>query len=337
MQPLSTISLKQLNSFGCEETASFFVEVTSKETLIEALNWAKTHKQPYFILGGGSNILLTKKVEGLVIKIAIKGIQKLEETAKEVFLSVGAGENWHHFVIYCVQKSWGGLENLSLIPGTVGASPIQNIGAYGVEVGETIHSVTAYDTVLKEWVTLSQAACAFSYRNSLFKENKNRYIITDVAFKLSKQHQCRTDYGAIREVLHEKGIKTPSIEAISNAVIQIRTNKLPDPKKIGNAGSFFKNPTVSLSVFESLKNKFPSIIAYPISDNAYKIAAGWLIEQAGWKGIRKGEVGTYQNQALVIVNFGNAKGKEIYDFSEAIIQSVEEKFELTLEREVNIY
>lgn len=337
MQPLSNISLKQYNSFSCEETASFFVEVASKEALTEALEWTRVHQQPYLILGGGSNILLTKKVEGLVIKIAIKGIQKIEETPKEVMLSVGAGENWHHFVSYCVQKSWGGLENLSLIPGTVGASPIQNIGAYGVEVGETIHSVSAFDTVLQAWIEIPQEACAFSYRSSLFKKNKNRYIITQVQFKLSKQPHFRTDYGAIREVLHEKGIKTLSIEAISNAVIQIRAQKLPDPKKIGNAGSFFKNPTVSLGVYEALKNKFPTIVAYPISDDAYKIAAGWLIEQAGWKGIRKGEVGTYQNQALVIVNYGNAKGKEIYDFSEAIVQTVEEKFGLSLEREVNIY
>lgn len=336
MKLQKNISLKPYHSFACEETAAYFTIVQSKETLIEALNWAKENSQPYLVVGSGSNILFTKPFDGLVIKMEITGIQKMQETPSDVILQVGAGENWSHFVSYCVHKSWGGLENLSLIPGTVGAAPIQNIGAYGVEVGEHILHVNAYDTLTNEWITIAQQDCAFGYRESVFKKEANRYIVYAVQFKLSKQPLLRTDYGAIKAVLHERDIKNPSIESIASAVIYIRSNKLPDPKKLGNAGSFFKNPIITKTQYDQLILRFPSLIAYPINDNIYKIAAGWLIEACGWKGITKDQVGCYKDQALVIVNYGATKGKTIFDFSEAIIQSVENKFGVVLEREVNI-
>jgi UDP-N-acetylmuramate dehydrogenase len=336
MKLQKNISLKPFHSFACEESAAFFTIVQSKDELIEALQWAKENNQPYLVVGSGSNILFTKQFDGLVIKMELSGIQKIQESASDIILQVGAGENWSHFVSYCVHKSWGGLENLSLIPGTVGAAPIQNIGAYGVEVGEHILSVNAFDTLQNEWVTIRQHDCAFGYRDSIFKKQANRYIVSAVQFKLSKQPMLRTDYGAIKAVLHDRGISNPSVESIANAVIYIRSSKLPDPKKLGNAGSFFKNPMITKTQYDQLIQQFPSLIAYPINDDTYKIAAGWLIEACGWKGVRKENVGCYQDQALVIVNYGATKGKAIFDFSEAIIQSVQDKFGVLLEREVNI-
>ena len=329
-------SLKQYTTFGCNEIGRYFSIIKTTDSLMEAMAWCKEKQLPFLVIGTGSNILFTKAFEGLIIKMEINGIKKTNETATAIFLNVGAGENWHHFVSYCVQKGWGGIENLSLIPGTVGASPIQNIGAYGVEVQETIQSVTAYDTSTHSWITLSNQECAFGYRDSLFKKEKNRYIITNVQFVLKKQPQLRIEYGSIKEILHEKGVKNPSLADLSNAIIKIRTSKLPDPTKLGNAGSFFKNPTLSKTNFEKLKLKFPELIAYPISDDTYKLAAGWLIEYCGWKGVTKGNVGCFDKQSLVIVNYGQASGKEIYDFSEEIIQSVLSKFDVELEREVNI-
>ena len=336
MLPNKNISLQPYHTFASTEKAQFFISIDRKEQIEEAVTWAKAQMLPLLILGAGSNVLFTKDFEGFVAKMEIMGIKKVEETASEVGLEVGAGENWHHFVSYCVQKGWGGIENLSLIPGTVGASPIQNIGAYGVEVQECIDWVEAYDTLNEEWIQLPNKDCAFGYRNSLFKASKNRYIISKVKFVLQKQPKLKTDYGAIREVLHTKGIRNPSLENIAQSIIQIRTLKLPDPKVLGNAGSFFKNPTVSKEVYEKLITTFPQLIAYPISDKEYKIAAGWLIEACDWKGVRKGNVGCYEKQALVIVSYGIVSGKEVYDFSEEIIQSVYAKFNIQLEREVNV-
>ena len=333
----TNISLQPFHYFASEEQANYFTVIKNKEDVTDAIEWCHQHNLPLLILGSGSNVLFTKNYPGLVAKMEINGIKKINETATEVVLEVGAGENWHHFVSYCVHKGWGGLENLSLIPGTVGASPIQNIGAYGVEVHECIQQITAFDTVSKEWVQLSKQACKFGYRTSLFKEFAHRYIITQVQFVLQKQPQLKTDYGAIRDMLHEKGIKHPNLESVSNAIVQIRSQKLPDPKILGNAGSFFKNPAVSKSQYEHLQEQFPTIIAYPISDDSYKIAAGWLIESCGWKGIKKGNVGCYEKQALVIVSYGIRSGKEVFDFSEEIIHSVANKFKVVLEREVNIY
>ncbi len=336
MEIQKNISLKPYHSFACDEIASFFTIVKSKEALVEALIWAKDNQLAYLVLGSGSNVLFIKQFEGLVIKMEISGIQKVVETASEVQLQVGAGENWTHFVSYCVQKSWCGLENLSLIPGTVGAAPIQNIGAYGVEVGEHIISVNVYDTENNKWLIFTNAECKFGYRDSIFKKEANRFIVYSVLFKLSKQPILRTDYGAIKAVLHEKGISNPSIESISNAVIYIRSSKLPDPKKLSNAGSFFKNPMITKAQYDQLIIQYPSLIAFPINDTTYKIAAGWLIEACGWKGMIQNQVGCYKDQALVIVNYGATSGKAINDFSEAIIQSVEQKFGIILEREVNI-
>jgi UDP-N-acetylmuramate dehydrogenase len=337
MEIKENISLQSLHSFGCNEKANYFAKIDSNEAIEQRLQWAKEKNIPYLILGAGSNILFTKTFEGLVLKMEIMGIKKLKETASEVFLEVGAGENWHHFVSYCVQKGWGGVENLSLIPGTVGAAPIQNIGAYGVEAKDSIAVVTAYDTQSAQFITLQNSDCAFAYRTSLFKKDKTRYIISSVQFVLQKQPLFRTEYGAIKEVLHQKNNKQPSLAAISSAVIQIRSEKLPDPKKLGNAGSFFKNPTITKDLYEVLVAKYPKIIAYPITDDTYKIAAGWLIEACGWKGIQKGSVGCYEKQSLVIVHYNNGPGMEIFDFSEEIIQSVLAKFEILLEREVVIY
>jgi UDP-N-acetylmuramate dehydrogenase len=337
MEITQNISLQNLHSFGSNEKANYFATIDSIEAIEKSIQWAKEKNIPYLILGSGTNILFTKTFEGLLLKMEILGIKKLKETASKVILEVGAGENWHHFVIYCVQKGWGGVENLSLIPGTVGAAPIQNIGAYGVEAKDSIESVTAYDTHTAKFITLQNSECVFGYRTSLFKIEKSRYIISSVQFVLQKQPIFRTEYGAIKEVLHQKNNKQPSVEAISNAVIQIRSEKLPDPKKLGNAGSFFKNPTITKDFFEELIAKFPKMIAYPISDDTYKIAAGWLIEACGWKGIQKGNVGCYEKQSLVIVHYNNGPGIEIYNFSEEIIQSVLVKFEILLEREVVIY
>jgi len=337
MEITQNCSLQNLHSFGSNEKANYFASIDSIETIEKCIQWANEKNIPYLILGSGTNVLFTKPFEGLVLKMEIMGIKKIKETASEIFLEVGAGENWHHFVIYCVQKGWGGIENLSLIPGTVGAAPIQNIGAYGVEVKDSIESVTAYDTQTSQFITLENRACGFAYRNSLFKTEQRRYIISSVQFVLQKQPQFRTEYGAIKELLHQKNNKQPSLEAISNAVVQIRSEKFPDIKKMGNAGSFFKNPSITKELYEVLIVKYPKMIAYPITDDTYKIAAAWLIEACGWKGIQKANVGCYEKQTLVIVHYNNGPGIEIYNFSEEIIQSVLRKFEILLEREVVIY
>jgi UDP-N-acetylmuramate dehydrogenase len=336
MRLQKNISLKQYHSFGCEEMAGFFTSISTKEALIESIYWANENNLPYLIVGSGTNILFTKQYNGLVIKMDCTGIQKIQETPSEVLLKVAAGENWSHFVSYCVQKSWGGLENLSLIPGSVGAAPIQNIGAFGVEVGAQIIGVDAYDTLKKEWVTIPQIECGFGYRSSIFSKEANRYIVYAVDFKLSKQPVLRTDYGAIKSVLHAKGISNPSVESIANAVIYIRSKQWPDPKKLGNAGSFFKNPMITTNQYDQLILQFPTLMAYPINDNTYKIAAGWLIEACGWKSATKDQVGCYKDQVLVIVNYGAPKGKTILDFSEAIIQSVNDRFGIILDRASHI-
>jgi UDP-N-acetylmuramate dehydrogenase len=336
MKLQENIALKQYHSFACEEIARFFTSVSTKEALMEAIKWTKENKQSYLILGSGTNILFTQQFNGLVIKMEFIGIQKIQETSSELLLQVGAGENWSHFVSYCVQKSWGGLENLSLIPGSVGVAPIQNIGAYGVEVSEHIVSVEAFDTIKNEWVTIPQQDCAFGYRSSIFKKEANRYIVCAVQFKLSKQPLLRTDYGGIKAVLHARGISNPSVESIAGAVTYIRLNQWPDPKKLGNAGNFFYNPMITTTQYDQLILQFPSLMAYPIDDHTYKIAAAWLIEACGWIGVTKDEVACYKDQVLVIVNYGATKGKTILDFSEAIIQSVQMKFGIELERAINI-
>jgi UDP-N-acetylmuramate dehydrogenase len=337
MHPEENISLAPFHYFATKEKTDYFTSIQTTQQVATCFEWCQQKNLPLLILGSGSNVLFTKNFQGLVAKMEITGIKKNAENASQVSIEVGAGENWHHLVGYCVQKGWGGLENLSLIPGTVGASPIQNIGAYGAEVSDCVHKVNAYDTLNKQWVSLSNEQCKFGYRTSIFKQQANRYIITHVVFDLNKQPMLKTDHGAIREVLHDREIKNPSLANIAAAVTQIRTHKLPDPKTLGNAGSFFKNPILSKDKFIELERLFQNIIAHPISDSEYKIAAGWLIESCGWKGIRKGNVGCYEKQALIIVSYGIDSGKEVYQFSEEIIQDVQAKFGIILEREVSIY
>lgn len=331
-------SLQPYNTFGVEAKAQYFTEVNTIEELKEALTFSKTHGLQLLLLGGGSNILLTRDFNGLAIKLNLKGISEEKTSDHNVLVTAKAGENWHAFVMYCLQKNYGGLENLSLIPGNVGTSPMQNIGAYGTEIKDVFVSCQVLDLENFEIKTFNLEECRFGYRDSIFKqEGKGKYIILEVTFQLTTQdHHIKTEYGAIQSELKSLGIIHPTIQDVSKAVINIRQSKLPDPKEIGNAGSFFKNPTIPLAQFENLKQKFENIQGYPNGDMV-KVPAGWLIEQCGWKGKQIGNVASHQLQSLVIINAtGNASGKEIYDFSTEIINSVKEKFGIELEREVNI-
>ncbi|HYE56009.1 MAG TPA: UDP-N-acetylmuramate dehydrogenase [Chitinophagaceae bacterium] len=333
------ISLQPYNSFRVDAKARHFAQFRNADELKEQLEFinAKRHAPDVLILGGGSNILFTKDFDGYVLKNEITGIETVKEDADHVYLRAGAGENWHRFVLHCIERGLAGIENLSLIPGNVGASPMQNIGAYGVEIKEVFHDLEALHLQEGGIHTFSLNDCAFGYRESVFKRKyKDQFAILSVTYRLNKHPQFNTSYGAIEQELEKMGVQQLSIAAISQAVINIRSSKLPDPAVIGNAGSFFKNPVIHSSLFESLKKEYPSIVGYKVGDNSVKLAAGWLIEQCGWKGIRKGDAGCHGKQALVLVNYGSATGKEIYDLSEEILQSVEKKFGVTLEREVNI-
>ncbi|KMQ61275.1 UDP-N-acetylenolpyruvoylglucosamine reductase [Chryseobacterium sp. FH2] len=331
-------SLKPYNTFGVEAKAKYFVEVNNIDELKEALNFSKAQSLPLLFLGGGSNILLAKDFDGLAIKLSLKGISEKIVGENEVLVTAKAGENWHQFVLYCLEKNYGGLENLSLIPGNVGTSPMQNIGAYGTEIKDIFVDCNVLNLETLEIEIFDLEKCKFGYRDSIFKkEGKGRYVILEVTFKLTKEnHHIKTEYGAIKSELANSGIENPTIQDISKAVINIRQSKLPDPKEIGNAGSFFKNPTIPLQQYEDLKQKFENIQGYPNGDFV-KVPAGWLIEQSGWKGKQIGNVASHKFQALVIINAtGNATGKEIFDFSTEIINSVKEKYGIELEREVNI-
>ena len=329
------IPLQAFNTFGFDETAEEFARFNSSEELTELLQHNKN--KPLFILGGGSNILLTKKVEGLVLKNDIKGIKIIEENDDFVIVESGAGEIWHNFVLHCINQNWSGLENLSLIPGSVGASPMQNIGAYGVEIKDVFAYLLAYNIASEEIEKFDAEQCKFGYRESIFKQSlKGKYVICYVAFKLSKQAIKNTTYGAIEDELNKLGITDPSIQDISKAVIAIRQSKLPDPALIGNAGSFFKNPIVPETIVDTLKEIYPDIPNYPSVTGMRKLAAGWLIEKAGWKGKSYGNYGVHKNQALVLVNYGGSTGKEVFDLSSEIIRDIKTKFNIELEREVNI-
>jgi UDP-N-acetylmuramate dehydrogenase len=329
------ISLLPYNTFGMDKKARFFVRAKSEKDVSDALLFAREKRLFVLVLGGGSNMLLTKDWEGLVLKIEIKGIKVQDDSEDEVLVKVGAGENWHEFVLFCIEKGYAGVENLSLIPGTVGASPMQNIGAYGVEIKEVFDSLRAIERRELEIRKFSWEECAFGYRESIFKgELKDRYIITEVWFRLSKKPQIKTSYGAIQDTLKEMGKDHPGIKDVSEAVIQIRRSKLPDPAEIGNAGSFFKNPTITLEHFERLKSEYPNIPGYPGQDTV-KVPAAWLIEQTGWKGKRFGSIGVHAKQPLVLVNYGGGEGKDIVKLSQDIQASVNEKFGITLQPEVN--
>jgi len=330
------ISLKPYNTFGIDVKARFFTEIFTEEDLVELRNHPVFKENKLLILGGGSNVLFTEDYQGLVLKISIPGITA-EVSDSQVIVTVGAGVVWNDLVNYCVENGYAGMENLSLIPGTVGASPIQNIGAYGVELKDVFDSCEAFELVSGEFKHFDYSDCQFAYRDSVFKnELKGQYIITSVNFRLFTRIRINSQYGAIQSLLAERRITHPTITDISKIVAEIRVSKLPDPSTIGNAGSFFKNPIIGRAEFEKLKHAFPAVISYPAGEGKVKLAAGWLIEQCGFKGVVEGHTGTWKNQALVLVNHGGASGKEVYSFSEKIIDTVFSKFDIQLEREVNI-
>jgi UDP-N-acetylmuramate dehydrogenase len=329
------VSLKNLHTFGINVYAQHFLKIRSQEELINALLDIKT-PEPLLILGGGSNILFTQDFEGLVIGNEIKGIEILEENVETILLKVGAGENWHNFVMYCVLNEYYGVENLSLIPGTVGAAPIQNIGAYGAELKDVFVSLRAIRLRDGKLCEFTKADCQFGYRFSIFKSShKNQFAIVDVTFRLSKIPSFNTRYAGLQDRIQKNHSGPLSLKIISDAVIQIRQEKLPDPKKIGNAGSFFKNPEIPSSQFEAIKKEFENIPYFP-AENGVKIPAAWLIEQCGYKGKRLGDIGVHSQQALVLVNYGNGKGQAIADLAAEIADSVKHKFNIQLETEVNI-
>ena len=334
MQIQQNISLKNFNTFGIDTIAKSYVSVTNLSELQEVLS---RHKN-VFVLGGGSNLLLVNDIDKLVIHLNLKGISTKTINKNEVLVSVKAGENWHEFVLWCIKNNFGGLENLSLIPGNVGTCPIQNIGAYGVEVKDTIDSVRAIEIETGNIRNFKNSECNFEYRNSVFKNSlKGKYIIIEVTFLLTQEsHQLNYSYGAIQSELDSLDITVPTIKNISDAVIKIRNSKLPNPKEIGNSGSFFKNPIIHKALFEKLKIMHPNIPSYPVNAELVKIPAGWLIEQSGFKGKRFGETGSHKNQALVLVNYGKATGSEIYTLAKRIQATIFSDFEINLEIEVNV-
>lgn len=336
MQIQHNISLKSYNTFGIDVAAKHFVSVHTISDLKEVLSLTDYRKK--LILGGGSNMLLTKNFEGLVIHINLKGIEVIDEDKYFVMLKVSAGENWHEFVTYCIENNFGGVENLSLIPGNVGTAPIQNIGAYGVELKDTFHSCEGVSLESHALKTFTKQDCNFGYRNSIFKnEAKNKYIITSVTFKLTKDnHDLHINYGAIASELKNRGISAPTIKDISETVISIRESKLPNPKDIGNSGSFFKNPVIKKKYYEVLKRNFEDIPSYPISESEVKVPAGWLIEKAGFKGKTFENYGVHKKQALVLVNYGGALGSDILNLSKIIQKTVNRLFGISIEAEVNI-
>jgi len=331
------ISLKKYNTFGIDVSAKDFVTATSINELQKIL---QLKPEKLFVLGGGSNMLLTKNINNsLVIHINIKGIKKIDENPGFVFINVSAGENWHHFILWCIDNNYGGLENMSLIPGNVGTAPIQNIGAYGTELKDNFIECEAIEIETGIIKSFSKIECEFDYRNSVFKNKlKGKYIITSVTFKLTKKnHILNTAYGVIEKELEDKNILSPTIKDISNAIIAIRKSKLPDPKKLGNSGSFFKNPVITQQEFEIFIAKYPEAPNYKVSHNEIKIPAGWLIEKAGFKGKQYGNAGVHEKQALVLVNHGNASGKEIWNLAMKIKSTVKEKFGIEINPEVNVY
>ena len=335
-QIFENVSLKHLNTFGVEAKARWFTEINSEQDLIDLFKDEQWKAAERLVIGGGSNILFTKDFEGLVIRMNIKGISQ-EIEGENIFITAGGGEVWNDLVNYCVDRGFAGMENLSLIPGSVGASPIQNIGAYGVELKDIFLKCEVFNISTREFSTFYNADCQFGYRESIFKsELKGKVIITSVTYKLSAKPNLNTTYGAISSELQNRGIDNPTIKDISQVVSDIRVSKLPDPSTIGNAGSFFKNTVVSKDTFEKIQSSFPDTVHYCLPNSTVKLAAGWLIEQCGWKGKKIGETGTWKNQALVLVNHGNATGTEVYGLSSAIINDVKNKFGVVLEREVNM-
>ncbi len=337
MKKLKNVSLKTYNSFGIDVKARQMLFIHDIYDLSDSFDSIYTNNDKWMFLGGGSNVLFTGDYEGTIIKMSLMGIKVVDKTSDHVYVRVNGGEEWDNFVGYCVGNNWGGIENLSLIPGSTGAAPIQNIGAYGVELKDSFYCLEAMQISDGTMRQFNKQECGFGYRTSVFKTRlKDKYIICSVVFKLNLNHKPELGYKAINDYFKKNGAGSPTIDNIRRAVIQIRKNKLPDPKFLGNAGSFFKNPVVTLQQLEEIKKSYPGIIAYPDSNNYMKIPAGWLIEQAGWKGFRKGDAGVYEKQALVIVNYGKAKGIEILKLANMITKSVYEKFGIELKPEVNI-
>ena len=329
------ISLQTYNTFGIEVFCENFIKI-EQENQLNFLYSQEQFSKDFFVLGGGSNILFTKDYEGLIIKMENKGISHFIE-GNFIYITAKAGEVWNDFVWYCIDHGFGGVENMALIPGTVGASPIQNIGAYGAELMHIFYSCQAFDTHTGEFTTFDNADCKFTYRDSIFKSQcKGRFIITSVTYKLHIHHQINTAYGAINNELQERNIVSPTIRDVAEVVSHIRVEKLPDPTTVGNAGSFFKNPIIRNTIFIELQEKYPDIIFYNVDQNHVKLAAGWLIEACGWKGKIDGNVAVWKKQALVITNLGAATGQEIYAVSSKIVNAVYDKFGITLEREVNV-
>lgn len=330
-------NIKSLNTFGINADAKLYTEVASVNDLEELNHYILKTKIPTLILGGGSNILFTNNFNGLVVKINLKGIELISQDEAHYYVKAMAGEVWDELVDYCVSHNYGGLENLSLIPGSVGASPVQNIGAYGIEIKDTFHELELFEYRTGKIRTMKATECGFGYRNSVFKhELKGQGIIVSVTFRLDKSPVLRTEYGSIKEELALMEINHPAIQDIRNAVITIRRSKLPDPAQIGNAGSFFKNPAVDAALHNDLKKKFPQMVSFPQADGTFKLAAGWLIEQCGWKGKRIGDAGVHEKQALVLVNYGHATGSDIIRLAEEVRESVTKLFGVKLDFEVNI-
>ena len=331
-------SLQSLNTFGIKCSAKLFCSVRNEDAVRRLIDDGHFVRETSLILGGGSNVLFTKDFDGIVVQNEIKGIEVIAETDDWVYVQAGAGENWHEFVRYCIVQGWNGIENLSLIPGNVGASPMQNIGAYGVELKDVFHELEAIHMKTGEIHYFDNGQCEFGYRESIFKKDlKNQYLISRVTFRLSKYFSGNISYGAIQQELDQMKTSTLTAAQVSQAVINIRSSKLPDPKILGNAGSFFKNPVVDNATLASVLKQFPEVVKYELPDGGFKLAAGWLIEQTGWKGKKLGKCGVHDRQALVLVNHGGASGAEIYELSEQVLQAVKNKFGVELEREVNIY
>ena len=329
--------LRNLNTFGFDATARYFIAAKTVEDIQVALQFIQQKSLPLLILGEGSNLILAADVQGLVLKLAIGGIELCDESADRVTLRVAAGENWHSFVQWCLQRGYFGLENLSLIPGSVGAAPVQNIGAYGVELKDVFGGLQAIDRHTGECLSLDRKACQFGYRESIFKgAERGRYIITHVDFQLSKRAQLNTRYGAIEAELARMGVEA-NPQRVSEAVCALRRSKLPDPSELGNAGSFFKNPVIANAQFNDLKTQFQNIVAYADKSGYTKLAAGWLIDQCGWKGFRQGAVGVHVQQALVLVNYGGGRAEELLALAARIQQSVQQRFGVELEMEPSIY
>lgn len=330
-------SLKDHHTFHLDVYANFKASIAQPEDLEELFNSDKYKNKKKLVLGGGSNLLFTRNFLGMVIKMEIKGITVEEEGPDSVLVSFGAGENWHQCVLWAIEQGFGGIENLSLIPGTVGAAPMQNIGAYGVEIKEVFHSLEAYEVKTGQFVRFYKEDCKFGYRYSIFKgPRRDKYIITKVYLRLSKKPEYNISYGNLKETLEAMGVEELSLKDVSQAVINVRQSKLPDPAQIGNAGSFFKNPMVTNDYFDALRAAFRKIPGFGVDEKHTKVPAAWLIDQSGWKGHRRGQIGVHDKQALVLVNHGGGDGKDILQLSQDIQESVYKKFGVQLEPEVNV-